>query len=288
MNLQENNYYVIRNNFSLFLKSLPCNVICRTISLFSTYTYRIRANVIFHYISILKTSKLMSSPIRFSSSCFNFAGWSRAFTTAWLSSTVWSSSLVWSATSPSSWPSWPIRWCLQRGTSSSRTWPSPTSCCAPSPCRSHLLISWQRWERRWFVISYCVTSSFILVHCIKINTVICKVAKVFCPQSGNIAFLFLFPLVVPLPPFHSSSLHSSSYFLLLLVLDPGPEHGVPLQADRDHPGQLRLLLGVLHCPDRSGQIHLHCSSHINSDFNPAGKHFGRILILSSFNFKSGD
>ena len=68
-------------------------------------------------------------------------------------------------------------------------------------------------------------------------------------------------------------------FFFVTVLDPGPEHGVPLQADRDHSDQLRLLLSVLHRPDRSGQIHLHCSSNLNSDFNPTGKHLlGRYLI----------
>ena len=66
-----------------------------------------------------------------------------------------------------------------------------------------------------------------------------------------------------------------------LVLDPGSEHGVPLQADRDHPGQLRLLLGLLHRPDRGGQIPLYCSPDINPDLNSTGCHQSSLFLIDS-------
>mgnify|MGYP001279485368 CR=1 FL=1 len=60
----KNNYNVLRKNFSLFLIKLTvqCNL-QNNHTIFDQLSYRIKANGIFHYISILKTSKLMSSPI---------------------------------------------------------------------------------------------------------------------------------------------------------------------------------------------------------------------------------
>ena len=71
------------------------------------------------------------------------------------------------------------------------------------------------------------------------------------------------------------------YKFFSTVLDPGRGQGVSVQADREHPVNVRLLLSVLHRADRSGQIQIHCSSNINSYFNLSGKGFRRNRLKTS-------